>query len=210
VVTGRHHIARSAVGPRLTFSPSAPALWGATTRLSGRSFCKRRLAIASSNVRPLQQISKTRLAQAAGDLPHKTSEPVLVFAPSSSSARSQIRPPPTGNNLSLARSMLIPFSSYIFLAVEVENCRAGHHANVKSVAVDYVRDRPPNRARAMARLRLLGDDSDHKSRTTGPRQPRPRDFVRPGRPTGLRTQQPTGGGFLGPAIRGLRRALIPL
>ena len=104
VVTGRHHIARSAVGPRLTFSPSAPASWGSTARLSGRSFCKQRLAIASSNVRPLQQISKTRLAQAAGDLPHKTSEPVLVFAPSSSSARSQIRPPSTGNNLSLARS----------------------------------------------------------------------------------------------------------
>jgi hypothetical protein len=58
-----------------------PASWGSTARLSGRSFCKQRLAIASSNVRPLQQISKTRLAQAAGDLPHKTSEPVLIFAP---------------------------------------------------------------------------------------------------------------------------------
>jgi len=65
------------------WSSPSPRLYGALRgRLSGSPFCKLRRAIYSSDARSLQAISKTWRALAGDGLPHKTSEPVLVFASS--------------------------------------------------------------------------------------------------------------------------------
>src|SRR5258706_3506839 len=49
---------------------------------TGRPFCELLPAIGSRELRFLRQTSKASRVQACGDLPHKTSERVLIFAPS--------------------------------------------------------------------------------------------------------------------------------
>ena len=49
---------------------------------TGRPFCELLPAIGSRELRFLRQTSKASRVQACGDLPHKTSEPDLVFASS--------------------------------------------------------------------------------------------------------------------------------
>ncbi len=73
-----------AIAPSLVISPSpsAPALRALTGRLSESPFCKLPRAIYSSTARSLQAISKIWRTLAGDGLPHKTSEPVLVFASS--------------------------------------------------------------------------------------------------------------------------------